>query len=402
MLKLKNKYFYNFENFFLCLFLIILFFPKLDLIEIRGYWQGIRLEDIALVIYGLVILTNYDEKIINNEKIKKFSPLLIYFILIFFGSFIGKLTGNKIEFFSLIRLLEYSVIVLLVCNLDVSKEDIVKFLKFYLIANLLMILLQKLDIAGSFTSLGYLDPSHPQNTRYIGLTGGSWEIGVIFSICYFIIVKIEKPKPLILLIYFLVTLFINIIAENRMNAIGFLVANIFFLKHHLSFLKYLTLIFISFTFIVISPLLLENLGSNSIDRLMTTKYKDALLLMKEFFLFLEMPLRDDIDRSLWSLWYRLSLWSKLIIPYMENFYTIIFGSGLYAIYYESTILRIIFTTGLLGLIYVIYNLRKMEIYLVIYFILTGITLDIFNSIKIFSFTILYFRFLHENYSYRRN
>ena len=71
-MKLKSKYYYNFENLFLYLFLIILFIPKIDLIEFPGYWQGVRLEDILLGVYALVLLLNYDEKIINNENFNFF------------------------------------------------------------------------------------------------------------------------------------------------------------------------------------------------------------------------------------------------------------------------------------------------------------------------------------------
>ena len=401
-MNLKYKYFYNFENFFLILFLIILFFPKLDLIEIPNYWQGIRLEDIALVTYGLIILLNYEEKIINNQQLGIFKPLLIFFIIIFISSFIGKLSSNPIEIVSLIRVLEYTIIIILLSNLNLTRGNFIKFIKIYLCANLIFIILQKFGIVGSFTSIGYLDPSHPQNTRSIGLTGGSWEIGVIFSICYFIIIKYEKPNYKITFLYFFLILLINIISENRMNAIGFVLANVIFLKHNLTQKQYFRSLILLFLFGIISFLFLKDYNISGIDRLLNTNYSDAIILIKNFVFFQELPPLESLDNSVWSLWYRLSLWGKLIIPYTENFYTILFGSGLYTIYFESTVLRIIFTTGIIGLIYTIYKIKEIELYILVYFIIVGLTLDIFNSMKIFSFVMLYYRFFDENYSYRRN
>ena len=298
--------------------------------------------------------------------------------------------------------MEYFLIILLACNLNVSKEDMIKYVKFYLIANLVFIILQKVNIIGSFTSIGYLEPSHPQNTRSIGLTGGSWELGVIFSICYFILIKFEKPKLKILITYFIITLFVNIISENRMNAIGFLAANIFLLKHQLSTTKYLSSLITIVLVGLISLLYLENSNFPAVDRLVNTKYSDALVLVKDFFLFQELPLLDSLDYSLWSLWYRLSLWSKLIIPYLDNFFTVVIGGGLYAIYFESTVLRVIFTTGIIGFIYVVYHAKNLEVFIFVYFLLVGLTLDIFNSMKIFSFTMLYYRLSFNDYRYRRN
>ena len=86
-MKLKYKYFYNFEIFFLILFLTILFFPRIDLIEIPGYWQGIRIEDIFLVFFSLMLLLNYEERVINNKIVRNFLPLLFYFLIIFFFLF---------------------------------------------------------------------------------------------------------------------------------------------------------------------------------------------------------------------------------------------------------------------------------------------------------------------------
>ena len=52
------------------------------------------------------------------------------------------------------------------------------------------------------------------------------------------------------------------------------------------------------------------------------------------------------------------------------------------------------------MLYAIYMSRKIEVYILVYFLIIGLTLDIFNSFKIFNLTILYYRLIYENNSFR--
>ena len=403
-MQLKNNF--KIENFFLVLFCLIIFLPKVDLIDVPGYWQGIRLEDMCILGYVCYIIIFWDKKLINNNLLKKFLPLIFYFVLVFFGSFISKISGIPIFYFSLGRVLEYFVLVILVCNLKMSNKEILIYLKFYILINILVVILQSFDLFGSFTSIGYLPAGHPLNTRIMGLTGGSWELGVIASLCYFIIVSIEKPKLFLIFIYFLITIYLNLIAESRINFIAFCVANLFFLKSYIKKKEYLYTVFVIISIAFASVIAIKYLNFQSFDqsfnRLVSTNYLQSLEILKKFFLFFELPERGDLDVTVWSLWYRLSLWEKLIVPYMDNIFTIMFGHGTYAVYYESAILRVILTTGLIGALYTIYMIRNLELFIVIFFLIAGLTLDVFNSFKIFGFTILYYRIIYENNSYRRN
>ena len=405
-MKLRHKYFYNLEKAFLLLFLVCLLIPKMDIIDIEGYWQGIRLEDFCLLIYVFIILLNYEEKIINNYSLQRFLPLFFYFFLILFACYISILSNISIKYLSLARIAEYIVLIILACNLKISKKEIIIYLKIYILINILVVLLQHYNLIGSFSSLGYLPANHQLNTRSFGLTGGSWELGVIVSLCYFIIVKLENPRNYIILVYFLIALYLNLLAESRVNFIAFFIANLIFLKNHLEnkyyYFSILILILSALLSIISIKYLNFQLSDKSLDRLINTNYLQSFEILKNFFLFLELPVRDDLDVSVWSLWYRLSLWNKLLYPYLDNILTIIFGSGTYAIYFESSILRVVLTTGIIGVVYVMYTVRNLELYIIFYFLIAGITLDLFNSFKIFSFTILYYRFVYENNSYRRN
>ncbi len=400
-MNITKKTYISLDNIFFYSYLIILFVPKVDIIDVPGFWQGIRLEDLILFGYALYIIYHYKEKIINNYLVQKFLPLLYYFLIIFIASYVGKISGSKIAYLTLIRVLEYSFLIILLCNIKINRDQILIFIKFYVLINFIFVILQKFSLVGSFTSLGYLGPDHQLSTRVMGLSGGSWELGVIMAMCYFIVVKFERPSFKTIIFYFLLILYINLEAQSRINFIGFILANIFFLKEFLNTRKFIGLISIILFSLILSIFFVEFLDISSFQRLINTNYLQSLGIIKNFFLFLDLPDRNLLDTSVWSLWYRLSLWLKIIPDYFNNFFTILFGAGNYIVYYESGILRIIFTTGIIGLLYVIYTARKLEVYILVYFVTIGLTLDIFNSFKIYNLTILYYKLIYENYSYRR-
>tara|TARA_A100001388_G_scaffold277002_1_gene266426 strand:- start:1491 stop:2696 length:1206 start_codon:yes stop_codon:yes gene_type:complete len=401
-MNLSKKYYINLEAIFLYSFFVVLFIPKVDLISIPGFWQGIRLEDLILMSYSLIVILNFREKIINNLLVQKFLPLLYYFIIIFISSFIGKMSGSTIVYFSLLRIIEYTILVILLCNFKISKQQFLFFIKLYVLVNIIFVLLQKFSLFGSFTSLGYLSPDHELSARVMGLAGGSWELGIIVGLCYFIIITLEKPNLSKIMFYFFIALYLNLEAQSRINFIGFVLANLFFLKGFIERKKYIVIVSAFLILCILSIIFIEFLNIDSYQRLIKTNYVQSLEIVKNFVLFFELPNREFLDETVWSLWYRLSLWSKLIPPYFDNFFTVLLGSGNYVVYYESGILRIIFTTGFIGCLYVMFMVRKLEVFIIVYFIFVGLTLDIFNSFKIFGFTMLYYKFIYENYSHRRN
>ena len=165
---------------------------------------------------------------------------------------------------------------------------------------------------------------------------------------------------------------------------------------------YLILLFSILTFSLILIFFIDFLNNDAFQRLINTNYIASLEILKNFILFIELPERHTIDDSVLSLWYRLSLWEKLIQPYFSNFIPWFLEMVQMLIYYESTMLRVLFTTGLVGICYVIYTIKNLELFILAYFICVGLTFFIFNSLKILLFTILYFRLVYENYRYRRN
>ena len=107
-----------------------------------------------------------------------------------------------------------------------------------------------------------------------------------------------------------------------------------FLKALLKNKDYLILLFSILTFSLILIFFIDFLKNDTFQRLINTNYIASLEILKNFILFIELPERHTIDDPVLSLWYRLSLWEKLIQPYFSNFYTVVFGNGTNAIYYE--------------------------------------------------------------------
>ena len=74
--------------------------------------------------------------------------------------------------------------------------------------------------------------------------------------------------------------------------------------------------------------------------------------------------------------------------YNTNILTQLFGTGMSSIYVESLIVRIWFTTGVVGVLLILLLLGQVKIYQLVFFIISGFTLDIFVSFKIFLMTLL--------------
>ena len=105
----------------------------------------------------------------------------------------------------------------------------------------------------------------------------------------------------------------------------------------------------------------------------------ALKRTKKSAINLKEPDLNQMDGRLWSVGIRIQHWLTLYKEFLHNAFTIVFGAGSTFMYYESTILRILFGTGLFGLIYVIYFVRKVPLYFLSLLVVSGITLDLLLS-----------------------
>ena len=52
----------------LLFFLVIMFIPKIDVLPIAGYWQGIRIEDILILAFFLTFISKPNNLIYPNSR----------------------------------------------------------------------------------------------------------------------------------------------------------------------------------------------------------------------------------------------------------------------------------------------------------------------------------------------
>ena len=358
----------------LILFLIII--PKYDLINIKNFHQGLRIENILSLIFFFIILF-YRKKF----KISYDYKFYLFCGIIFLSYAVGTLNNIQVNFIVFIRIFEYIIFVIFFSNFKLDYKKIIIFFKFLILINLIVSLLQYHDIVGFFSSRGYFEPDY-NYWKAAGVFSGSWELSFITSILYFIIYHQEKKK---INIYLILTLIILYFAGTRGVMISFFLS-VFFLYHRhfrisVLYLFLLPLISYIFYFLILKYFSLD-----------VTILLESLIKL----IFFNQNMFEDLSNTghqYYSWAYRLKDWSAYANQFNTNILTNLFGSGYTAIYYESFIFRILFGNGIVGFIILSILLLRIKFYMIVFLILTGFTLDFVVSFKMFIILFLYFRCL---------
>ncbi len=358
------------------LILFLLIVPKIDIIDIKNFHQGIRIENFLNLIFFFIILFNRKKFKINYD-----SKFYLFCGIIFLSYAVGIFNNIPVNFVVYIRIFEYIVFVIFFSNYKLDYRKIITFFRLLIIINLIVCLLQYFDLVGGFTSRGYVEPNY-HYWKAAGVFSGSWELSFISSILYFIIYHHDKKK---LNVYFYLTLIILYLAGTRGVMISFFVS-VFFL--------YLNNFKINVLQIFLIPLIIY------IFYFLTLKYFniDIVILLESliqliFFNQNMFEVLSDTDHQYYSWAYRLGDWSSYANQFNKNIFTNLFGTGYTAIYYESFIFRILFANGIIGLAILSILILRLKLYIVIFLILTGFTLDFVVSFKMFVILFLYFRCL---------
>ena len=364
---------------------ILLFLPKIDIIDIPNYWQGIRVDDILIAFYGLYILFTNKEISYSTKNIYK--NFIIFFLYACFVSLIGLIFfKTKIVSVMILRILEYLVIIIFFLNLRNNKEYFIRILEVFLLINLLVSILQILGIVGSFSSLGYLSPNHILNQSTYGLLGGSWELAVTSGISFFALFYSETNKKR-LFFFFLISLTLIYLSNNRTCLIAFLLSfTIYFFliskyKNNIYAISLVTICFIFIIFFNFQTLLKY-----------TDIFSQIFNILYKFFANGQIVKLVDFgkyDQSTWSLLYRTWEWQNIRLITQQNDLYYIFGSGLTTLYSDSFLLRIIYNLGILSAIFILYFSLNIPFIFFIFIILVSSTLDIFVSMKIFIFILMF-------------
>ena len=368
-------------KFFILNFLIIVLlnFPKIDLLPVPGMAQGIRVDDFLIV--GLFVY------IILNKNIKFKIPIFILCIYayIFFSNFLGIAFhpgNNDIRIVYIIRGFEYFIAVLVFYN----------FKEFLIIKN---ILYATLLIQGALV----MEQMFHGILRPYGSYNGPWElVTVVALLSLFYASNVDnKNKNKNKNIFIFIPLFFSIVSQSRSSTLGLLTGILFNgkkLRH------YIVLIAVLFTS---APIIF--LFINSFNWLASVFNPENIVLVSSFIedivsgrtddLFLEFKLIADP-----SLAARLSMWLELIFLYYESeyiFLKIFFGIGIgsKSIIIDGFYIRLLFELGIVGTFgyfFVLYRLWKENVFrvLVIFMSFTCLTLDPYSSSKIiYTLGVLY-------------
>lgn len=359
---------------YLIIFLLII--PKINVIGISNYWQGIRVENFISLILLVLILFNP-----KNYKFSDDYKFFLFCSFIFLSYSVGFMSGVSPNMLVFARIIEYSVFVIFFSNSNLDYKKIINFFKLLIIINLLVSLLQYFELVGFFSSRGYYAPDYGL-WRSAGIFSGSWESSFITSVLYFIIYQNDKKK---INIYLVLTLIILFLAGTRGVMVPFFLSVIFLylgrFKINLYHLIMLPLVSYGFYFF-------------------TLKYfsLDIFVLFESFIrlVFFNQNMFNDLSitpNEYYSWAYRLIAWSADANSFNINLYTNLFGTGYTNIYYESFIIRILFANGIVGLLVLFILSLRIKFYMLFFLLLSGLSVDYVASFKMFIILFLYFKCL---------
>jgi hypothetical protein len=385
----------KFSTFFL---IILIFIPKINIIEIKGFYQGIRLEDILITIYTLYLFKSYSSpKIVVWGKFFQFKYWIVILYLFSVSIFFALINNIESRFIFILRAAEYGILIIYFNNYTEKLSTYINIFKCYIIINFILSCLQNYGLVGSFSSLGYLNTDHFLNTRTYGLSGGSWEIGVLINFSFIILLNFLKNKNEIL-IYYLLSAIILILAYGRANLLAFFVISIYLFFFKKEFLKFKIMIIFSLAISILCILLIYYLNAENSDYL---KYlinycnkvmKDIIFIINGTYELITNNFAPETSQatsdSVYSFIYRLQHWKEIYSIFQTNDHHYFIGAGSPKIYTESLLVRIITSLGLLGMLIIVCGLRNLSIFYISVFFVMGISLDLFISMKIFIFAIL--------------
>lgn len=404
--------------------LIFIFNPKIDIINVPGYWQGIRLDDLVILFYSLFFVYKnnfYLPKLINHKTTGL--NFIIFFPYLFLSIFVGKIFNIPVAWIIPVRYLEYIFLIIILNQLKFDKNDFILLIKVFIFVNLIISFFQYFELLGAITPRGFSpnNLTNPQlsnlpannqevntffstfrnvyspagglvNKRLYGLLGGPWELATLLSISIFILINHYKDLGKIHL-YFISSTLMIVLTQSRGIIFAYFVSLIFILKNKKQILTFIFLFFftlgISYYFNLFGT-------KNFIDNKILINYFEILKLLFYSFSPTAFPSQTDyIGTGLESFWIRAEAWYNHIDIIKSSVYLQIFGSGTSgnSIYTESLIVRVITSFGLFGSILIIFLSRNLPRYFLIFLIISGITLDLFISFKIFTFSILLLIFL---------
>ena len=342
--------------------------PKINLIPIPGFYQGIRYDDIFLLIGIIYILL---QKRLSLHIFPGGKDYFIFFGFILINGFFSSFMYGYVSFFIALRWIEYTIFFMLLFYSSLSHKNIKYFVIFYIFLNSFVAALQYFGYMGGIYSIGYFDKGDPYVTNRVpGITGGSWELPAILAL-YIIPIIADKSFHLFtkLLIIFLASPIVYI-SGTRTGMV------VFFFSVLFSFITYYRLRLMNL--VLVSGIALMFVGQSRMSFITAENF--------------EIP---------YSMKVRFEGWNEKFIG--MDFINYFFGKGLgySGKVVDGMIARTFLDFGLFGLaLYLIYYYRFLRKHKIIGLILLlySVSIDVFSSSKImFSlFFTMYYLSMIEN------
>ena len=223
-----------------------------------------------------------------------------------------------------------------------------------------------------------------------GITGGPWELSVNLAITFYGLVLFEKNLKKIIPFFIMIVLMM-IIAQTRGIIFGFLAGSLFLLNDYKKSFK----IIIIFLILIFLIFLLNIFKFREIfyNKFVFDYFALVKLMISTF--YGELPPETKMA-LLESMYWRVVSWKEDLTLLRESNLILLFGTGGTSIYNESLLIKVISSFGIIGFAIVLYLIKKLPIFFLVFISVTGITFDLFVSFKVFTFSCLLI-FLIKNY-----
>lgn len=424
-------YFFDrkFSLFILFACLPLLFLPKMNLISLDATeTAGVRIDDFVLFFVGILLMWAHAA---SHHKIYKVEGwiLLITFLAIFSFLVNRILVAFDIlymdaKIFYSLRLLEYFLFFYIgaMASQHFSGRTIVGM---FFLWNLLIMTLQKLNLAGGIVSAGY----HADvSSRVQGIASFPSEMGLLLNLifCYLIFDETAKPKIVQLFrspfardivhnfylygMFFLFSIFI-IFTGNRISIVALFVCFIFRLKQDLSLRSlssyFFLLIFIPIIAVSIVLVIKETAGvyTRSLD-LFSFKNFELFSLVWDKIDIIHNPTGNEVVQAQsydMSWWIRIHKWLFMTKTYWETpeSYLQGVGPGYAGAALDGGLLRIVTEYGLIGAFLFwkffacLYRLNRQTKWMIIAFMINMIFFDAYLAYKTMSFLLFTCGYIFE-------
>lgn len=398
--------------------LIVIFFPKINVISVSGSATGVRIEDFLILLIFIIWIFN----ILKNKKItfesKKFKKVVILYLVYIFVCIISCVFGifkNNISLILsllyFIRKIEYFSFIIIGFDFIKSEKDYRKAIKMFdasILIHFIIIILQSFGIVGSFTRGNLIEDI--SGARLCSTFNGAYEFSayllLLLPIYLYGLIN-EKNNKLKNVIYILLIITEIMLSQSRSSIIiiALEVLAMLFLYNKSVFKRTL------FSFIALSGLIIllsfSNLDFSFLPRFDTLNMSDMLKTTqlawenRDF----EMYRNNTSSKAAMntaiiygnadlSFCIRISRWMHLLDGFLHNF---LIGMGLSVVQVaDGNYIRLLVETGLIGFtlwMYLMYkiinvmdNSKKGIIMKVstISILLGAIFIDVFDSSKIIS------------------